>query len=110
MTGQGRRLVLASAHEIDDLDLVAVLEHGLIEEAALEHHEVVLDGYSAGVDSQLNQQGADRHRTIQIERIAVETNGENCARAAHMPRFPQRTAHLWQRQGGAGILTSSPGI
>ena len=35
----------------------------------------MLDGDAAGVDSQPNEKGADRHRTIQIERIAVETNG-----------------------------------
>ena len=77
--------MLASAHEIDDLDLVSILQHGFIEPVPLEHDQVVFHSNTASVDTQLNEQSAHRQRTVEIEGVSIKGNGHTCAGPAHTP-------------------------
>ena len=66
------RIPSASAHEIDDLDLVALTHGRAVVRFALEHHQIVLHRDAAGIDLQLRQKLAHRQGTRDLVRIAVQ--------------------------------------
>jgi hypothetical protein len=43
-------LILSSADEIHDLDLIALVDRRRVERLALQHHQVEFNGDTAGVD------------------------------------------------------------
>jgi len=63
---------LAAAHEVDDLQRVALADDHLGEPLSLEDGEVVLDRHAAWIDVQLREQIGDRDRLLDLERFAVE--------------------------------------
>src|SRR5829696_5287085 len=55
---------LATTDEVDDLDLVALADHGRVEHRTPHNDEVVLDRDATGVDRQHREQGRNGHRTV----------------------------------------------
>src|ERR1051325_11610893 len=60
------RCPLSSADEVDDLDEVAVVNHGVAGGGALDDGQVVLDGNPARVDREVRQEIGDGQRRRQI--------------------------------------------
>src|SRR4030095_958973 len=65
-------VLLATAHEIDDLDRVALVDDDVGKPLALDDLEVVLDRHATRIDIQTSQQGRNRERLIELEAFAVE--------------------------------------
>lgn len=65
---------LSAADKVDDLHAVTVVNEGVFECGALEDHQIVLNGYTAGVDRQPREQLRHGERLIQPIGFAVERN------------------------------------
>lgn len=74
---------LAAAHEVDDLQRVALADEHLGEPLSLEDREVVLDCHAARIDVQLRQQIGDRDRLLDLEPFAVEGDMHGTVVAAY---------------------------
>src|SRR6266699_3272606 len=66
------RILSAAADEVHHFNLIAFRDERAVERAAPQHDEIVLDRNAAAIDVELTQQVGDRHRTGQLESIAVE--------------------------------------
>src|SRR5436190_4424330 len=64
----------STADEIDDLDAVAVADHGVCIGGALQHVEVVLDRDASRIDVEPAEQLDHRQRLRDLDGIAVDRN------------------------------------
>ena len=62
----------AAAHEVDDLDTVAVADQRPGERVPLENHQVVLDRNPSGIDSELLEQLRHRDGVVELVGFPVE--------------------------------------
>src|SRR5262245_63761035 len=89
----------ASAHEVDDLHFIVLLEHDRVERGAFEHREIELDGNAARVDGQVGEQFAHRERVGQFAKFPIQsdshwTSVERFAAGRHgQPASPAPPAH-----------------
>ncbi len=65
---------LAAADESDDLDFVTLLNGRVGMLSAGDQHAVALDGHELGFQSQRLDEVGDRHRPLDLARLAVEAN------------------------------------
>jgi hypothetical protein len=66
-------LILSSADEIHDLDLIAVSDRRALERIAFEDDEVQFDGYASRIDLELCEKVGDGQWTRQVVWIPVES-------------------------------------
>jgi hypothetical protein len=67
--------MLSAADKPDNLDFVTFPDDRLIVLLPLDNRHVVFDGDDARVDVQLGEQGTDRDRAGDFERLAVQSYG-----------------------------------
>lgn len=65
---------LATAHEVDDFDAIAVVNDRVRVCRTLEHGEIVLDRDAARINLEPAEQFDHRQRTADLDRVAVERN------------------------------------
>ena len=99
----------ASAHEIDDLDLVPLDYPRGVVGRAFDHHDVALDGDPARVDLEPDEKIRDRERAGDGERFSVQRNGQSLPQKAvagerrrdgeRLDQFPQRAIAVIAQMG-----------
>ena len=72
----------AAAHEIDDLDLVALADRRRVERGAPHDREIVLDGDAPGIDAEVDKQRRDRERAGDLDGFSVEADRQGRSGAA----------------------------
>ena len=82
---------LATADEIDDLDLVAVLDHRGVVGGLLDDVEIELDGDAPRINLQPREERADAERPGDLVRIAVERD-RHCRRLRIVPQSARARA------------------